>query len=92
MDDLINELVRNVDHTAALQLELGFVPCLCLLPDLGMGLSFQLDPRGVIAAGLSFGLLCGDTLRRLARSRLQLVDPRCPIILLGFILRAGPQL
>ena len=46
----------------------SFVPGFCLLPGLGLGLSFQLHPRGVFAAGLPFGLLCRDTLRCLVRS------------------------
>jgi len=37
---------------AALHLELGFVPGLCLLPGLGLGLSFQLNLRGIFAARL----------------------------------------
>jgi hypothetical protein len=69
MDDLITGLVRERAQAVALELKLGFVPGLYLLPGLGLGLSFQLDPRGVIAAGLPFGLLCRDALRCLVRSR-----------------------
>jgi len=65
---------------------------LCLLPGLGLDLSFQLHPRGVFAAGVPFGLLCRDALRCLTRSRQQLVESRCPVLLLGFSLRARPQL
>jgi len=40
---------------------------LCLLPGLGLGLSFQLYPAGVFAAGVPFRSLCRDTPRRLVR-------------------------
>ena len=69
MDNLINELVRERARTAALHLDLGSVPGFCLLSGLGLGLGFPLDPRGVFAAGLPFGLLCRDTLRGLVRPR-----------------------
>jgi hypothetical protein len=42
---------------------------LCLLPGLGLGLGFELHPRGVVAAGVPFGMLGRDTLRRLIRPR-----------------------
>lgn len=50
MDSLINGLVRERAQAAALQLKLDIVLGFCLLP--GLGLSFQLHPRGVVAAGL----------------------------------------
>jgi hypothetical protein len=65
---LIDRLVRERARAAALQLNLGFVPALCLLVGLGLGLSFQSHPRGVSAAGLPFGLLGRDTPRCLVRS------------------------
>jgi hypothetical protein len=71
---------------AALHLELDLVLGLCLLPGLGLGLSFQPDPRSVVAAGLPFGSLCRDTLRGLIHSGQQLVEPRRPVVLPGFIL------
>ena len=77
---------------ATLHLELDLVPGSCLLPDLGLSLSFQFDPRGVVAAGLPFSSLCRDTLRGLIRSGQQLVEPRCPVVLLGFIFRALTRL
>jgi len=40
---------------------------MCLLPGLGLGSSLQLHPRGVVAAGLPFGVLDRDTLRGLVR-------------------------
>ena len=52
MDNLINGLVRERAQAAALQLKLDIVLGFCLLPGLGLGLSFQLHPRGVVAAGL----------------------------------------
>ena len=55
-------------RAAASQLKLDFVPGFCLVPGLGLGLSFQLHPCGVLAAGLPFGLLSRDTLRCLVRS------------------------
>jgi hypothetical protein len=67
MDNLINGLVRERAKAAALQLKLDVVPGLCLLAGLGLGLSLQLHPRGVFAAGLPFGFLCRDTLRCLVR-------------------------
>jgi len=68
MDNLIHGLARERARTVALQLKLGFVPRFCLLPGLGLGLSFQLHPRGVFTAGLPFGSLRRDTLRCLACS------------------------
>jgi hypothetical protein len=65
MDNWIDALVRERARAVALQLELGFVPGLCLLMGLEAGLGFPLDPGRVIAAGLSFGLLCCDALRGL---------------------------
>ena len=47
----------------------------------------RLDPRGVVAAGVPFGLLGCDPVRCLVRSCQELVEPRCPVILLGFVLR-----
>ena len=67
MDDLISGHVRERARAAALQLELDFVPGLCLLPGFGLGLSFQLHPGGVFAAGLPFGLLGRDPPRCLVR-------------------------
>jgi len=40
---------------------------LCLLSGLGLGLCLELFPGGVVAAGVPFGLLCRDALRRLVR-------------------------
>jgi hypothetical protein len=88
MDNLINGLIRECARAAALQLKLGFIPGFCLLPGLGLGLGFPLHPRGVVAAGLPFGLLCRDTLRCLVRPREQLVQPRSPVVLRGLNLRA----
>ena len=68
LDNLINGLVRERAQAAALQLKLEFVLGLCLLPGLGLGLSFPLHPVGVFAASLPFGLICRDTLRGLVRS------------------------
>ncbi len=56
LDDLIKGLVRERARVAALQLKLG-VPGFCLVSSFGLGLSFQLHPGGVFAAGLLFGLL-----------------------------------
>jgi hypothetical protein len=92
MDSLINGLVRERAQTAALLLKFGFVPGLCLLSGLGLGLRFQLHPRGVFAAGLSFGLLGRHALRGLVRLCYQLVEPRCLVILFGFTFRACPPL
>jgi len=55
-----------------------------------LGLNLLLHPRGVLAAALPFGLLCRDTLRGLVSPCQQLVEPRCPVILPGVILRARP--
>ena len=60
----------------------------------GLGLGFPLDPRGVFAAGLPFGLLCREALGGLVRPREQLVQPRRPVVLrglrrCGLDLRAG---
>ena len=41
----------------------NFVPSFCLLPGLGLGLSLQFHPGGIVAAGLPFGLLRRDPLR-----------------------------
>jgi hypothetical protein len=68
MDNLINGVVRERARAAALQLKLGFVLGLCLLPGLGQGLSFQLHPRGVVTVGLPFGLLGLDSPCCLVRS------------------------
>ena len=57
LDNLISGLVRERAQAAALQLELEVVPGLCLLPGLGLSLGFPLDPRGVVAVGVPFGLL-----------------------------------
>jgi hypothetical protein len=95
MDNLINGLVRERAQAAALQLELDFVSGSCLLPGLGLGLSFQFHPGGVFAAGVPFGLLCRDALRRLIRPCYQLVQPRCQVVLgaliprVRFWIRAG---
>ena len=51
LDNLIDGLVRERAQAAALQLKLNFVSGFCLLPGLGLGLSFQLHPRDVIADG-----------------------------------------
>ena len=67
MDSLADGLVRERARAAALQLKLDFVPGFCRLTGLGLGLSFQLHSRGVFAAGVPLGLLCGDTLRCLVR-------------------------
>jgi hypothetical protein len=67
MDNLINGLVRERAQTEALQLELDVVPGFCLLPGLGLGLSFQLHPCGVFAAGVPFSLVYRNTLRCLVR-------------------------
>ena len=63
--NLINGLVRERAQAAALQLKLDFVWGFGLLPGQGLGLSFQLHPRGVFAISSPFGLLCRDS-------------PRCP--------------
>ena len=89
---MINGFVRERARIAELQLKLDVVLGLGLLPGLGMGLSFQLDPRGVFTGGAPFGLLCLDALRCPVRYREQLVEPRCPVLLRGFILRARPWL
>ena len=67
LDNLISGLVRERAQAAALQLKLDFVPGLCLLPSLGLMLSFPFDTCGVFAVGLPFGLLCCDSPRRLVR-------------------------
>jgi len=92
MDNLIDELVRERAQAAALQLELEVVPGFWLLPGLGLGLGFQLHSRGVLAAGLLFGLLCRDVPCCLVCAGLQLGEPRCPVILLRFSLRARLRL
>jgi len=63
LDNLINGLVRERAQAAALQLELDLVPGFGLQPGLGLGLRFQLHPRGVFTACPPFGLLCRDTPR-----------------------------
>lgn len=68
LDNLINGLVRERAQAVALQLKLDLVLGLCLLPGLGLSLSFPLHPRGVFAASVPFGLLCRDALRGLVRS------------------------
>ena len=81
MNISISGLVWERAQAAALQLELGFfVPGLCLLPGLGLRLSFQFHPRGVFAAGVPFGLLCHDTLCRLVRPCLQLLKQGGPVL------------
>jgi hypothetical protein len=59
MDNLIKGSSGNA-LKSALQLELDVVPDLCLLPGLGLGLSFELQPGSVFAAGMPFGLLGRD--------------------------------
>ena len=44
-------------RAAALQLHLGLVPGFGVLHGFGLGLGFPLDPGGVVAGGLPFGLL-----------------------------------
>ena len=65
----ITGLVRDRARAAALHLDLGSVPGFRLLFGFGLGLGFPLDPCGVFAAGLPFGLLCRDALRGLVRPR-----------------------
>ena len=67
MNNLISDLSGSALGAAALQLKLGFVPGFCLVPGLGLSLSFQFHPRGVFAAGPAFGLLCRDALCCLVR-------------------------
>src|SRR5215813_13197547 len=67
LDTLINGLVRERDHATALQLELDVVPGFGLLTRLALSLSFELHPRGIVAAGPPFGLLSHDPLRCLVR-------------------------
>jgi hypothetical protein len=69
MDNLINGLVRERAQPAVLRLKLDFVSGFCLLADFGLGLSFQLHPRGVFTARLPLCLLCRDALHRLVRPR-----------------------
>ena len=68
-DGWINGLDRERARAAAPQLELGLIRGFCLVPGLGLGLSLQLHPPGVFAAGLPFGLLCRDALHYLICSR-----------------------
>ncbi len=94
VDSWINELVRDRARTAALQLDLNFLASFGLMSGFGLGLGFPLDPRGVFAAGLPFGLLCSEALGGLVGSREQLVQPRRPVVLrglrrCGLIFRAG---
>ena len=65
----ISGLVRDRARAAALQLDLCLVPGFGLMAGFGFGLGFPLDPRGVLAAGLPFGLLCREALCSLARPR-----------------------
>jgi hypothetical protein len=88
VDGWINGFVQKRARATALQLNLGFIPGLCLLFRLELGLGFSLDLCGVFAAGLPFGLLGRDALRSLVRPREQLVKPRCPVVSGGFIFRA----
>ena len=92
MDNLINGFVRERAGTAALRLQLDVVLCFDLLPGLGLCLSLSLHPRGEVTAGLPFGFVARDMLRCLVHPCLQLVEPRCPVLLRGFILRARPWL
>ena len=46
----------------------------------GLGLGFPLEPRGVFAAGLPFGLLRREALRGLVGPREKLVQPCCPVV------------
>ncbi len=57
MDNLINGLVWERARAAALHLDLDSFAGFRLLFGFGLGLGFAPDPRGVLAAGLPFGLL-----------------------------------
>ena len=87
VDGWINALVRDRARTAALQLDLGSVQGFGLMAGFGLGLGFPLDPRGVFAAGLPFGLPRRDVLGGPADSREQVVHARRPVVWLG--MRAG---
>lgn len=57
VDSWINALVRQRARAAALRLDLGLVQGLGVLCGFGFGLGLALDPGGVVAGGLPFGLL-----------------------------------
>ncbi len=69
VDGWITELVRDRARAATLHLDLGSFAGFCLLFSLGLGLGFALDPGGVFAAGMPFGLLCREALRGLVGPR-----------------------
>jgi len=69
----INELVRDRARAAALHLDLDSLPGFSLPSGFGFGLGLSSDPSGVFAAGLHFGLLCGEALCGLVGLREQLV-------------------
>ena len=84
VDSRISALVQDRARTAALHLDLGLVPGFGLPSGFGFGLGFPLDPRGVCAAGLPFGVLCREVPCGLADPREQFVQPRHAVVLLGF--------
>ena len=67
VDSWISGLVRDRARAAALHLDLGSFAGFRLLFSSGLGLGFALDPRGVFAAGLPFGLLGCNALCGLVR-------------------------
>ena len=69
VDSWITELVRDRARAATLHLDLGSFAGLGLMFGFGLGLGFPLEPCGVFAAGLPFGLLCREALRCLVGPR-----------------------
>ena len=73
VDGWISGLARDRARAAALQLDLNSAPGFGLMSRFGLGPGLALDPCGVFAAGLPFGLPCRDALRGLVGPREQLV-------------------
>jgi hypothetical protein len=69
VDGWLAELARDRARAASLHLDLGFFAGFRLLFGFRLSLGFPLEPRGVFGAGLSFGLLCRETLCGLVGSR-----------------------
>ena len=65
----ITELIWDRARTATLHLDLGSLAGFRLLISFGLGLGFPLEPCGVFAAGLPFGLLSRDALGGLVGPR-----------------------
>ncbi len=69
VDSWITELVRDRARAATLHLDLGSFAGFRLLFSFGLGLGFPLEPCGIVAVGLPFGVLCREALRGLVGPR-----------------------